>query len=162
MFPDNPQNFNPSHTARFWENLWKLSFYDLNGRKYCAASPFGETLLARSSAHSVLPPWDCLWFVALWPTFVKLKMCFGPLALILSRSVTARLPQQNIHHWKGNMVTFNRIFWPYFILDLWMIILLHLWNRTTFCLLRMVVGILAWKTTIIFTLKVNWGFVSPY
>ena len=59
--------------------------------------PSRKTLLARLRAHSVFQPWDCLGFVALcWP--------------ILARSDTAWfIPKLNIHHWKGNLVTFNRI-----------------------------------------------------
>ena len=42
-------------------------------------------------------------------------------------------------------------FKPHFILNLWMIILLHLWNRRAFCLLRMVWIILAWQLLMVFT-----------
>ena len=117
-----------------------------------------QTLLARSLAHSAFPPWDCLWFVAgCHLSSLKCVLDYQ----ILARSVIAWLPQPNIHHWKGNMVTFHWVFKPHFILDLWMIILLHLWNRTAVCLLRML-RMLAWNTTIIFKFKVNWSFVSPY
>ena len=115
----------------------EIVFFVLHGRKHGACVTVqGETLLSRSRAHSVFLPGDCLWFVALWPPFVKLKMCLDN--LILAQSATAWLPQPNSHHWKGNMVTFLGYFRPHFILDLCMMILLHMWNRTTFCLLRMV------------------------
>ena len=84
---------------------------------------------------------------------------------ILARSVTAWFTDHNrtFSTKKGIILCWHLMafFKPLFILDLWMITLLPLWNRSAFCLLPME-RILAWKTTIVFTFKVNWSFVSPY
>ena len=77
--------------------------------------------------HSIFKPWGCLWFVAP-ATIRQAKHMFWT---IRSRSVTAWLPQASVHHWKGNMVTLHIGFLkPHFILDLWMIVLIHfsVWN----------------------------------
>ena len=92
-------------------------------------------------------PWD---EKLLWPPFVKLKMWFGlsdPCTVCYSvDTTTEHSPLKSSE--KGMWWHLIRFFKPPFIVDLWMIILLHLWNRRAFCLLRMAWIMLAWKTTI--------------
>ena len=77
-------------------------------------------------------------------------MCFGPsdpcTVCYSVDTTTEHSPLKSSE--KGIWWHLIGFFKAHFILDLWMIILLHLWNRRGFCLLRMVWIILAWKTTI--------------
>ena len=98
MSPNNRQN---------WTYVKQLDFEKFNVEIVFLRPPWtkalrmrylsGKTLLARSRVHSVFPLWDCLWFVAL-ATIPQAKNVFWA---IRSRSVTAWLPQANVHHWKG-------------------------------------------------------------
>ena len=84
-----------------------------------------KTLPARSHAHSFFPLWDCLWFVALWPSFFRLKICFGqsdPCTVSYSVARVIMALERGYHN--RTFTTEKGIWWhfigslkPHFILD---------------------------------------------